>query len=146
MNSHRIHLKGPWQYHWLAPEDSASVFPVPAGTVTMPCDWQSLFGDVAGTVQFRRRFHRPTNLESHETVMIVLTEVRGEGAISLNGKVLGQVEGTGGAAEFDITASMIPFNQLVIDLRFDPSLAQGNRGGLYGPVALDIRSSRLELN
>jgi hypothetical protein len=140
MSSHRIHLKGPWDYSWQGEADARPETFAPTGTVAMPRDWRSIFGQNPGTAQFRRKFHRPTNLDPHEHVMLVLTEVRGRGSVRLNEKEVGVITGTGNLVEFEITASMKPFNELVIDLNFDPQIEPLLAGGLYGAVALDIRS------
>lgn len=139
MSSHRIHLKGPWEYHWSPPE-SANSKDAAEGSVNMPRDWHSLFGDRAGTAQFRRPFHRPTNLDSHEQVFIVLTEVRGDGTIFLNDIDVGMIHGIGRPVEFEVTSLLKSFNQLMINLHFDPVSSAGAPGGLFGAVALDIRS------
>lgn len=138
MPNHRIHLRGPWEIipptvavHGLHPEGSRQ---------PLPQDWQALFGDAAGTATFERNFHAPTNLEPHEEVWLLLTEVAGAGQISLNGQVIGEFQAAAGASSrFDITTFLKPNNRLRIDLTFDPA-SQPGPGGLYGPVALDIES------
>lgn len=108
--------------------------------MTVPVDWRTLFGDVAGQATFRRKFHRPTNLESHERVILVLTGVRGRGTVSLNDTLLGEFSAIGEAIEFDTTRFLNPFNTVSVQLTFDPQEAPSLPGGLYAPVAIDIRS------
>ena len=123
MASHRINLRGPWDFTWQ--QDSADPADQPAvskaGTATMPREWTALFGDVAGTAQFRRKFHRPTNLDPHERVLIVFTELRGTGNVRLNESPLGEFNADGGLVDFEITTAMKPFNELIVDVSFDPS-------------------------
>lgn len=140
MASHRIHLRGPWDYDWtqIAIEHCEPV--TKSGTATMPQDWNTLFGKAAGTAQFRRKFHRPTNLEPHEQVMILFTEVRGAGSVQLNGRPVGQFTATGGPIEFDISTLMNSFNELTVDITFDPNTDQDAAGGLFGVAALEIRT------
>ena len=139
MASHRINLKGPWDYTWWATEDSGCEVFERTGSVSMPREWQSIFGDHSGQARFQRKFHRPTNLEPHERVMLILTEVRGQGSVQLNDIDLGEFTGTGQLVEFEITDSMKPFNELVIDIQYDPSQEPSQAGGLYGAVVLEIR-------
>ncbi len=106
----------------------------------MPREWQAIFGLAGGTVQFRRKFHRPTNLEPHERVMIVFTESRGTGEVGLNGLSVGQFAAVGDAVEFEISTLMKPFNELSVEITFDPNLDPAISGGLFGVVALEIRS------
>ena len=110
------------------------------GTVTMPQDWRALFGDVSGNVEFRRKFHRPTNLDSHERVFVVFTEIRGTGTVELNQTAVGQFSLTDPTVEIDVTNLLASFNLLSVQLEFDPGREPNVEGGLYGPVALDIRS------
>jgi hypothetical protein len=35
---------------------------------------------------------------------------------------------------------MKSFNELTVEISFDPQIAPGNSGGLSGPAALEIRS------
>jgi hypothetical protein len=159
---HRIRLVGPWQYRWQAAvidgtddetrsqigdsdeepgKPSAANFPeVVEGTVKMPCDWQSVFGLAGGCAAFSRRFHRPSNLESHERVFIVLTGVAGEGTISLNGERLAPIPANVSAVETDVTNHLQAFNLLELFLCFSPSADLPTRGGLYEAVTLEIRS------
>ena len=139
MKSHRIQLKGPWDYEWKSANIDGSEPVSRSGTVTMPRDWQSIFGDRSGTAEFRRKFHRPSNLESHETVILNFTEIRGLVAVWLNRHQLDEIVRTGPAVEFDVTSRLNEFNELRVEVAFDPRSEPNVSGGLYGPVALDIR-------
>lgn len=137
MPFHRINLRGPWDYQWL---DGHGVPSSTQGTIAMPCEWRLIFGAAAGTARFRRKFHKPTNLESHEVVKIVLTEIRGSGTVSLNGDHLADFSSSGEAVEIEITPFLNPFNELSIDLKFDPIVNSAVQGGLFGVTAIEIRS------
>ncbi|MGH7129010.1 MAG: NRDE family protein, partial [Planctomycetaceae bacterium] len=80
---HRIHLRGPWDYEWLSTSADSRIAVAPAGRMKMPASWRDRFGEAAGTVRFRRRFHRPTNLEPRERVFLVFDGIGGRGSVSL---------------------------------------------------------------
>ncbi len=105
----------------------------------MPRDWQSIFGDRSGTAEFRRKFHRPTNVESHETVVLVFTGIRGQFEVWLNRDLLVEFISIGDTVEFDVTSRLKEFNELSVEITFDPQSEKDVFGGLYGAVALDIR-------
>ncbi|MEI8381930.1 MAG: hypothetical protein WCJ09_17505 [Planctomycetota bacterium] len=138
MSVHRIRLAGPWEYTWLESLDHKHPEQA-SGTIKIPADWQVVFGLVAGSAVFSRKFHRPTNLEPHEQVVMHFKGIAGSGEIRLNDVVLMAFSETAGVLECDITTSMQPFNRLEIHLRFDPSASPATRGGLYDDVAIEIR-------
>lgn len=105
----------------------------------MPCGWEQLFGSASGTATFSRKFHRPSNLEPHERVLIVLTGVGGEGTLSLNDKPLSQFAATDSTVEADATSELRPFNVLAVQITFDPAARVA--GGLFAPVVLEIRGN-----
>jgi beta-galactosidase/beta-glucuronidase len=158
MSVHRIHLKGPWEFEWLGP-DSLSPSAGPARSpgpedqlgaqhlagkhrVHMPATWQSLFGDAPGRARFRRRFNQPTNLDADERVDIVFDGVSGAAEISLNGHSLGTVAGAAFSARFETTALLESANVLLVELAFTPADHPEQPGGLWAPVALEIRSGQ----
>lgn len=131
-----MHLKGPWEFEWVSgPAEKAGS----TGRVTMPADWRSMFGDASGTVRFRRRFHRPTNLEEHERVFIVFDGLGGTASVAVNGQQLGTVHSPQHSAEFEITRRLEPSNILTVEVEFDAAVRRDDRGGLWGPVALEVR-------
>ena len=141
MSVHRINLRGPWDYAWQEPNAGHhSVAFAISGTVSMPQEWRSLFGDVGGCARFQRKFHRPTNLEPHERVFIVLTEARGTGSVKLNETPLGEFTANATEHKFDVTKALEPFNVLTVELTHCPSEAPDQSGGLYGVVAIEIRN------
>jgi hypothetical protein len=137
---HRIRLIGPWEFAWRTStgDGAESDGVAESGTIKMPCDWQSVFGSRGGTVAFSRRFHRPTNLEPHEQVLIVLTGVGGSGIIRLNGDFLLEFRAVD-SAEVDVTNKLEAFNLLEVEVEHQP--IEGTLGGLHAPVVLEIRQS-----
>lgn len=144
---HRIHLKGPWNYEWLdgphgsgdttettSPEDSPLL---PDSRVRMPASWQSAFGNVSGTIRFRRRFQRPTNLDENERVHIAFEGIGGEASIAVNDNSIGSQSDTAETISFDVTELLERSNELSVELTFTPDDAS-TLGGLYKPVALEI--------
>jgi len=136
---HRIRLMGPWEFAWDETSGEESP-PATEGTTAMPCDWSSLFGPATGTVTFRRRFHRPSNLEAHERVWLVCTGVRGRGTVALNDERLSEFDCIGEATECDVTSHLAAFNVVSIRLSVDESAQPSTPSGLYEPVVLEIRS------
>ena len=116
----------------------------------MPCKWKSLFGDVAGNVRFRRRFHKPTNLEQHEQVYIVLAELNGRVQISINDSVLGTVDNPEKTLDYEITQYLKPFNELHVEIEFDPASTSINEDSkpvtLWEWVAIEIRTQTDDLS
>jgi beta-galactosidase/beta-glucuronidase len=104
----------------------------------MPADWQSLFGTHSGTATFLRKFHKPTNLEPHEQVRLVFEAINGQGTITLNGSPIGKASGTNDRLKIDVTTSLKQYNELTIELTFDPASSPSSPGGLTGPVSLEI--------
>lgn len=140
MPSHRINLRGPWDYRWISDWPLASSEKPGLGTITMPQDWQAIFGSSRGTAEFRRKFHRPTNLEPHERVTILMTEVRGAGRVKLNETNLGEFVSSGDPVEFDVTACLQSFNELIVEITCDPGQAPEQSSGLFGVTAIQISS------
>jgi hypothetical protein len=136
MATHRMHLKGPWKFEWLTEHSESSV--PKTGRVKMPVDWVTAFGMTTGSVRFRRRFHKPTNLDPDETVWIVLDGVGGAGPVSVNGTILGVVHSAEEPQKFDMTPLLQQASELIIELEFHPSAENSNLGGLFAPVAIEI--------
>ena len=126
-------LKGPWEVRRLDREE-------PSRRVTMPASWQAIFpGSSAGRAEFRRKFNQPTNLETHEHVWIVFQGVRGVAWVDLNGQRLGGINIGDETTEFEITSHLALRNELVVQLTFSDNDSPDQPGGLWGPVALEIR-------
>lgn len=143
--THRIHLRGPWDYEWLeGPRPLvSSLSPVVKPEVLladhrlrMPADWFEAFGAVTGKVRFRRRFHAPTGLGPEDRVCLVCDGLSGTGTITVNSERIGPAKQN---EPIEITARLQRFNELLIELEVTAPDAQG-RGGLWGPVALEIHA------
>lgn len=143
-----MNLKGPWDYEWLSghtPRSEPSTgtppgsAPAAGGRIKLPAEWRSVFGSSAGTVRFRRRFGRPTNLDPDERVDLVFDGVGGAVRVLLNGQPLGLIRDTDAAARFDVTTLLQPRNEVTVDVAFDPSRHPDKPGGLWAAVALEIR-------
>lgn len=134
MPVHRMFLKGPWEVRRLDREG-------PARRVRLPASWQTIFpGSNCGRAEFRRKFNQPTNLEAHEHVWIVFQGVRGTASVDLNGQRLGGIDIADDTAEFEITPHLALHNELIVQLTFEANDSSEQPGGLWGPVALEIRS------
>jgi beta-galactosidase/beta-glucuronidase len=150
---HRINLKGPWNYEWLdgphgsgdaAESTSSDDSPLLADSrIRMPASWQSAFGNVSGTIRFRRRFQRPTNLDENERVHIAFDGIGGEASIAVNDQPIGSLSDTAETSSFDVTELLLPSNELSVELTHSPGDAS-TLGGLYKPVALEIHRARPE--
>jgi len=158
MDIHTIRLRGPWELEPLARSvrggdclvyESVENLPAPCRQ-HMPGDWgPSLGADFRGRVRYRRRFGRPTALEPHETVWLVLAAVDPAGDVSLGGQRLGRA-GPAEPAEFEITALLQERNELIVEVDLpllEPEAERalrparcGQPGGLVGEVRLEIRA------
>jgi hypothetical protein len=98
----------------------------------MPCHW----GDAglpgfAGRVRFSRHFGYPGRIDDYERVWLTFGGVEGTAQVSLNGRELGQLQGSG---EFDVTGLLRARNELVVEVE-----SASDRGGLWDEVALEVR-------
>jgi hypothetical protein len=157
---HAIRLRGPWDYEILAhastDERGQPCFPAsdvaPAGRTTLPGDWGDVFGhDFRGRVRYRRRFNRPSGLDSHERVWLVAEGADARASVALNGRRLGEVPGYALHGEFDVTEWVEPGNELTLEVEL-PGVEPGEirlqrpgrerkPGGPLGEVRLEVRSS-----
>jgi hypothetical protein len=142
---YRIALRGPWEFEPVATTDPGSEMMTegkaasfPSGRARFPAGWTELFGEFRGKMRFRRRFHRPTNLDPHERVWLVLEAVGGTGRIEINGCSLGTVAHSTVPQRFDVTDFLIGNDDLVIELAWHGSTTGSEPGGLYAPVILEI--------
>jgi beta-galactosidase/beta-glucuronidase len=136
---HVIRLRGPWEYTVEARSSASSETTElpPTGRVTMPTDWAASLGDAfRGRVAYRRRFGKPTNLESNESVWLVCDGATACATLELNRQVIGDVPGPSSPAAFDVTILLGERNELVAVVE---SLYEV--GGLTGEVRLEIRNS-----
>lgn len=145
---HRMHLKGPWEYEWVeGPSGSASsaededlTMDSPLLTnfrVRMPSSIQEAFGNMSGRVVFRRRFQKPTNLDSNERVHIAFDGIGGRADVSVNGTTLGSLSNNSETVSFDMTEVLEHSNELAVDLTIVWD-EDAEPGGLFQPVAVEI--------
>jgi hypothetical protein len=151
---HAIRLRGPWEFEVL--EIAGAVLSsldeaLPSGRATLPCDWSAALGArFRGKVRYRRRFNRPTGLDPHERVWLIVEGVDAFGAVALNGSELGRVRGYALQASFDVTELIAPNNELLLDVELPPEASGGTlslrpgrealAGGPIGEVRLEIRA------
>jgi beta-galactosidase/beta-glucuronidase len=152
---HIIRLRGPWQLRPLVRfvtggegEHREEPLDAPPCRVSVPGDWTDALGcDFLGRARYTRPFNRPTNLEPHERVWLVLEGVDLQGSVLLNGLLLGSAAGCQTAVRFDITMALTLHNLLEVDVTMtaaalpDPSVRParaGLAGGLTGEVRLEI--------
>ncbi len=134
---HRINLKGPWEYQPLFAAPTTAGVDLPGrGTVKFPAAWQDFLGNFRGRVCFIRPFNRPTNLDAHERVDLVLDGVGGTAVIRLNQLAVGEISNSELGGRFDITSLLQLHNLLEIEVEWAGS--PDEQGGLWAPVALEI--------
>jgi uncharacterized protein with NRDE domain len=145
---YRFFLRGPWQSEPLARVErdetgtlvwSGSELPA-AGMIRLPASWQDVFGNFRGRVRFLRRFHPPTNVEADDRLFVVLDGIGGEGIVWLNGRFLGKTSARGSSTSLEVTGTLRTNNELEIDLEYADFSDDPGPGGLFAPVALEIRS------
>lgn len=153
---HVIRLRGPWEFEVLSRADAPACEESPArpttGKARLPCDWSEALGRrFRGCVRYRRRFNRPTGLDPHERVWLVVEGVDAFGRAALNGQALGDVLGYALPASFDVTELLAPSNELLLDVELSADSGNGSTvlrpgrenmpGGPIGEVRLEVRSS-----
>jgi hypothetical protein len=144
---HRMNLKGPWFYEWLDGPEPASAFldrcadrdspQMSTSRVRMPASWFDAFGAVAGTVLLKRRFGRPSNLESHERVHVTLDCVIGGADVDVNGAPVATLLPAEKSQSVDVTDRLEASNELSIRLTFDGRGA-ANTDHPLASVAIEI--------
>ncbi len=115
MDVHTIRLRGPWQYAVVSPDHGDQ--PEEARTwqtVRLPATWADLSEfDSSARIRLRRRFHKPTGVEPHEMVFLVVT-INGQHVdLCLNNTPLVPT-GSGHAEEFRITEHLAETNELSV--------------------------------
>ncbi|HEV7223095.1 MAG TPA: hypothetical protein VGN42_10375 [Pirellulales bacterium] len=146
---HVIRLRGPWEFDVL--EGAAAPAMPCSGKAKLPCDWSEALGrEFRGQVRYRRRFNRPSGLDPHERVWLILEGVDAFGAATLNGRALGEVRGYALPASFDVTDSLAQANELLLDVELPRGSPDGPAplrpgredlaGGPIGEARLEIRA------
>lgn len=154
---HVIRLRGPWLFEPLSRfaiagqvVERGDDLPA-AGRVAVPADWgESLGPNFRGRVRYRRSFHRPSTLDPHERLWLIVEGADARGAVSLNGIHLGNIDGYGLWASFDVTAIIDGRNEIALDVELPASSTGANAplrpgrdalpGGPIGEVRLEVRS------
>jgi hypothetical protein len=137
---HKIRLKGPWNYQWLASDPPDQDIPDPAtGRVHVPVTWQECFGARTGLVRWTRRFQRPRFLDPDERVLLGLDGLVGIERVCLNHDELALRDVGLPERKYDLTDWLLPSNQLEIEMRHAPG-DDPLRGGLAVPAVLHIAS------
>jgi beta-mannosidase len=164
MYPHRIRLHGPWDFEPLTRTGvhadgtiDALPGPIPAtGRMKIPAVWLGTpLAGFRGKVRWRRRFHAPRTLESHEQLWIVFDGVDYFANVSLNGTPLGTHQGYFDPFAFHLESLVRPNNELIVQVdcpaELDPASPWMMRGalqarapdfvaGLWRDVALEVRS------
>jgi hypothetical protein len=125
---HVIRLRGPWELVTVA--EHAPSAAVGSQRVQMPCDLAELLGpEFQGQVRLVRPFNRPTNLDPHERVYLVLEGLSASAALVLNGAAL-IFEAADSTARVEITPHLALHNRLEVSLAVP--------GETLGEVRLEI--------
>jgi hypothetical protein len=104
---HPIRLRGPWEF-------AVDGEPWSDERVTLPDGWSALAEAHAGRrLRLRRMFNRPTNLEPHEQVWLVVERHPAHVAATLNNQAISLAR-AGGAREGLVTAMLADRNELVM--------------------------------
>jgi hypothetical protein len=155
---HVIRLRGPWECVQVVAQtpladgkltESSVILPENV-RIKPPADWADTLGaNFRVRVGYSRRFNRPTNLEPHERVWLVVEGVDARGRVALDGYALGTIDGYALPAEWDITEFLQPSSVIHIDVELPPTGVghplptrpgrESLAGGLIGEVRLEIR-------
>ena len=138
---HAIRLRGPWAFS--IGGTSAS------GRIDFPSTWRQLVSAAASagreptdrnSITLRRRFHRPTGLETGDRVVLSLAH-SGKGLTArLNGAELALLAQSGGSLEAEITSSLADHNELAVELA-PPSTAPLDSAASVLEATLEIHSA-----
>ncbi len=162
---HSIRLRSPWELELIAVTTPPTVTPqgatqpraaasallpqsgaqaAQAARINVPGPWVAeLPPQWHGSVQLRRRFHRPRTLERHERVFLVVEGAEPPGWVSVNGVQLGRVPPGAAPAEFEITPLLTDRNEVVllVEAAEAGAKAAGRLAGWLGEVRLEIRAT-----
>ncbi|HEY4309581.1 MAG TPA: hypothetical protein VGN12_09050 [Pirellulales bacterium] len=155
---HVIRLRCPWECrplvrYTIAPDGAivaqSDDLPAPA-RVNVPADWEATLGaGFRGRVRYTRRFNRPTNLDPHDRVWLVIEGADALARYLLDETLLGELDGYALPAESDITPLLKPSNVLTVEVELPAGIDDARQvirpgreslaGGLVGAVRLEIR-------
>jgi hypothetical protein len=118
----------------------------------LPSDWGATLGSVfRGRVRYRRRFNRPTGLDAHERVWLVVEGADPRAGVRVNDDDLGDIQGYALVGEFDVTGLLKATNELTLEVELTDAEVNGlailrpgrehKPGGPIGEVRLEVRST-----
>jgi hypothetical protein len=117
---HSIRLRGPWEFS--IPNTQIG------GRVEFPCTWfelltaamnagrSALLSEEKASLTLKRRFHRPTGLESGDRVWLDMVSLSPSIRAELNGTPLALIEQSAGFWRAEIVDQLAGRNELTIDL------------------------------
>jgi hypothetical protein len=104
--------------------------------MTLPCRWsEGGLTDFAGRARYRRSFGIPRQLDDYERVWITFNAAKTTAEVWLNGQLLGRNKAADDPFEFEVTSLLQERNELIVEVESDDV-----NGGLYGEVALEVRT------
>ncbi|ODA28006.1 hypothetical protein [Planctopirus hydrillae] len=147
MSSHRIALKGPWDYLWTSLTKNQQF----QGSAKMPVEYTCLHGNEAGEVQYSRSFHYPriqiqspaqqdsTKAPAARFVFVEFSGMRGTGSVEFNSERIGTFDETREQYSFLLPQSPNIFSKLRVLISVNEELlTQKLPAGLFSPVYLRI--------
>lgn len=134
---HSIRLRGPWELSLPGSDQPLRV--------DMPATWESLLAltepaaPLPSPARLVRRFGKPTGLEAHDRLHLVIDGASADLQVELNGQPLGRIPTSQDSCSFEITALLNSRNELLFLLPI-PSreLAREENALLWQDVRLDI--------
>lgn len=136
---HTIRLQGPWRFEWEPREESDRSATV--GTIRLPITEHAMPVGRQGTLRLIRRFQRPTRLEAHEQVWLLLPPGCRPARVRLNEAEVPCLRRIGDYTASDLTAELRPSNELRLEFVID---AETPLPTLDRPVLLGILPERDE--
>ncbi|MFN0199834.1 MAG: hypothetical protein ACKVT0_24030 [Planctomycetaceae bacterium] len=151
---HRILLKGPWEYVGGADSDHSNVekparFAESRSRIHLPATWGEVFEWLDArspgktfqhlSLEFARWFHQPTNLETGETVWLVIQGLTTAVSTHLNDVHIRPAIVGEHAWESEITSQMKLRNRLVLRLEPHSPSDDYSADRIWESVALEMR-------
>ncbi|QDV31060.1 hypothetical protein Spb1_29970 [Planctopirus ephydatiae] len=147
MSSHRIALKGPWDYLWTSLTKNQQF----QGSAKMPVEYTCLHGNEAGEVQYSRSFHYPRiqsqpsiqqdspNAPAASLVFVEFSGMRGTGSVEFNSELVGTFDETSEQHSFLLPQPQNIFSKLRVFISVNEELlTQKLPAGLFSSVYLRI--------
>jgi hypothetical protein len=124
MYPHRIRLRGPWEYETAGAAPARGKLPLPGPLAGTP------LASHPGPVRLSRRFGYPGRIDPDERVWLLIEGLSVPATVELNGADLGQA----GSDGFDVTARLLPRNEVAVTLTVEPGQAPP-----WEEVCLEVR-------